>query len=91
VGVVIIKVFTISGKLIKIDDEDSRVVESHTWCLNRGKFNYGYYVMCGIRKGGTVRKLYLHRIIAKAGRGERVYFKNGDTLDCRRNNLRKNK
>lgn len=32
-------------------------------------------------------KDYLHRVIAKAPKGVAVRFRNGDSLDCRRENL----
>ena len=45
------------------------------------------YVICWTARPGR-RQEYLHRIVAKAGKGEWVDHANGDTLDNRPENLR---
>lgn len=73
-----------------VDDLDYYRVKDKRWCLNKGKMNLGYYAMYGVRVGSRVRKVYLHRMVANAGFGDRIEFINGNTLDCRRENLRMN-
>ena len=82
--------FTIDGQLCKVDNEDAYLIEELLWCLNKGKLNNSWYVMRGERIGRRVKKIYLHRLIAGAGKGDRVSFVSSDTLDCRKENLRIN-
>lgn len=84
------KTFLIKDKLIKIDDEDFHLVENYTWCLNKGNFNRGYYVIHSQRDGKRSFRIFLHRLIVKANPGDRVSFVNGNTLDLQKRNLRKN-
>lgn len=84
------KVFVINGKICKVNDEDAHFVDDHTWCLNKGKNNYTWYLMYGLRCEGRVFKKYLHRLVVNAKPGERVSFISTDTLDCRKENLRVN-
>jgi hypothetical protein len=84
------KVFVINGKLCKIDDEDAHFLEENSWCLTKGKQNYSWYIALGRRKGKYVQRKYLHRLVAKAVKGDRVAFVTSDTLDCRKDNLRLN-
>ena len=81
------KIFFVKGKLCRVDDIDARIVEDHSWCLNKGKLNYTWYLMYGQREGKKGRKVYLHRLITSAQKGDRVDFLSQDTLDCRRSNL----
>lgn len=84
------KVFVKNGKVCKVDNEDAHFIDEYTWCLNKGKLNYTWYLMYGLRVGNKVKKVYLHRLIAGARSGDRVSFVSTDTLDCRRQNLRLN-
>ena len=49
------------------------------------------YVVCRetVRVGNTSarKSTYLHRLIMSPGRAQRVRFKNGNPLDCRKENL----
>jgi len=85
-----LKVFLVDSKPVFVDDEDYCHVEDQSWCLNKGKYNRGYYAMYGVREGCRVRKVYLHRLVAGAVGNDRVKFINSNTLDCRKRNLRKN-
>ena len=84
------KTFLVYNKPVTVDDEEFYRVNNKNWCLNKGKMNNGFYVMYGVRNGNNVRKVYLHRLIAGAEPGDRIEFVNGNTLDCRKTNLRKN-
>lgn len=80
----------IREKLVKLDDDDHHLVGNYKWCLNKGKENIGYYVVRGERRGGKLQRIYLHRVIAQAYKGDKVTFINNDTLDMRKKNMRKN-
>lgn len=82
------KIFLINGKLCQVDEDDFfKYIEGRNWCLNKGKLNYTWYIMFGERIGAKVRKVYLHRLIAGAKKGDRVSFISSNTLDCRKCNL----
>lgn len=72
-----------SGKCALIDWEDLDRVCALKWSA------------CWIESGWYAKtwnhgqQVYLHRFIARAGRGEMVDHHNGDTLDCRKQNLRR--
>lgn len=61
-----------------IDPEDSHLLSGHSWSRH-GKYR---------RATINGRKVYLHRMIAGASRGQIVDHKNGDANDNRRINLR---
>ena len=84
------RVFLVGGKLCRVDDEYAHYVDDYSWCLNKGKYNYSWYAICGVRVGKKVKKIYLHRLVSGANPGDRVEFVGSDTLDCRRSNLRLN-
>jgi len=65
-----------------IDKADLVFVGQHKWYLAKAKKGL-YYARMTSRK-----KLYLHRLIVGACKGDIVDHINGDTLDCRRENLR---
>lgn len=72
------------GMFAKIDPEDGPLVGQYKWSANQttpGRF----YAQTKIN---SKINLYLHRLISGVGPGELVDHWNGDTLDCRRSNLR---
>jgi len=75
---------------VKVDDSDYDVVSKWKWCLNKGKYNRTYYAVRGIREGDKVVRVYMHRFVCQAKKGDTVTWANGDTLDVRKENLRKN-
>ena len=75
-----------SRKSAKIDKQDASLAEKG-WELHSNG-----YVICRetIRVSQTScrRCLYLHRVIMQPGRSQRVRFRDGDPLNCQRENLR---
>lgn len=72
------------GLMAKIDPEDGPLVGSYKWSANEtvpGRF----YAQADNPDG---RAVYLHRLIVDAPADVLVDHRNGDTLDCRRKNLR---
>jgi hypothetical protein len=70
------------GKFALIDEADAERVLSHKWraSLSNGKW---------YAKGWTAgREELLHRFILDAPKGTEVDHRNGDGLDCQRDNLR---
>jgi hypothetical protein len=84
-GAAAMKVFEIAfacGKAAICDEQDAATVGRHTWHFS---VNYrGGYAATKVGK----KTLYMHRLIAKARRGEIVDHINRDKLDNRRCNLR---
>lgn len=77
--------------MISFDEEDHKLIASHTWRLK--KSGDKLYVSTPIYLGKIDGKfkwkhVYLHRLIMSAGKGQYVDHKNGDTLDNRKENLR---
>lgn len=71
------------GKVALVDECDyARVCQFHWHAFFN---NRKWYVA---KKDALGRSEYLHRFILNAKPGEIVDHKNGDTFDCRRNNLR---
>lgn len=69
-----------------VDDRDAwaSAIDWHAQRVSTGKF---YAAKC-IRVDGKPRTYYLHRLLIAAPAGAEVDHRNGDTLDCRRENLR---
>lgn len=72
-----------------VDDEDYERVSAFVWHIMRPKKRKAYAASYRyISKGVYDNSLLLHRLILDAPKGTQVDHKNGDTLDCRRDNLR---
>lgn len=76
------------GQFAMVDDADYERVCAFKWHAHRKNKGRGFYAQTGYSAGGRQRSLLLHRFIMQAGRGEQVDHKNGNGLDCRRENLR---
>lgn len=69
------------GETALISDEDADRAREHSWALGgteRNPYAVGYF------DGG---QHYLHRWLTEAEEGQNVTFRNGNGLDCRRENL----
>lgn len=74
-----------NGAVAFLDDEDMPLVEGRSWYLHKSSGRE--YVASKTSVGGKRQVTFLHRLLAD-GERERVGFRNGNTLDCRRDNLR---
>lgn len=79
--------FIVGGHVVHVDEEDSHLFVGRAWrALEQtpGKF----YIQWTTRINGLSRSFYLHRMIMKAPKGIMVDHRDGDSLNCRRLNLR---
>lgn len=77
------------GKKAIIDAVDYSLLSEYKWCFNVSRKNMGY----ALRNSYPVDrkhpvKIYMHRILVGAKKGEIVDHINRNTLDNRRSNLR---
>lgn len=83
------------GHFAKVDANASPEVTSHLWSITINSSGGKLYAVRNLGKnegacagsGHVSKRLMLARVVAGAKEGESVEFKNGDTLDCRRDNL----
>lgn len=73
---------------LRIDAEDRWLVENFKWRKRSDGYVIRSVYLGWIDGGYRYKRIYLHRIIVKAGSGEIVDHINGDPLDNRRCNLR---
>lgn len=73
------------GCVAIIDDEDIPLVEGRKWYVH--KSGGQLYAASKVRKDGRAQVTFLHRLVAGATR-ERLTFRNSNTLDCRKLNLK---
>lgn len=74
------------GKFALIDEEDLPRIGNRPWQAEmRGDTLYATQRVC--RKGYT-KRIFLHRVVMDAPEGVQVDHVSGDTLDCRKRNLR---
>jgi hypothetical protein len=73
------------GKFAVIESEMSHVLAGRRWYAV--KIDRRFYAGCRNKQSGS--RIYMHRNIAGADRGEEVDHRNRDGLDNRRSNLRK--
>ena len=72
------------GSSVKVDDEDYEILSQWKWSANGN----GYAVR-GVHIGNRkYKKVYLHRQIMKAEKGQKIDHINGDCTDNRKENLR---
>ena len=72
------------GKFVLVDDGDFVWASQWRWYAN--KCNHGAFYACRCKRTRPYI-VYLHREILSATQGQKVLFRNGNTLDCRRQNL----
>ncbi len=75
------------NKFALVDDADFPLLADFKWCYRGERGKEGYAVRHA-KVDGKDRLLYLHRHLMQPPEGTEVVFRNGDTLDCRRENLR---
>lgn len=76
-----------NGKSMIIDDDDYGMVNKYSWNISiKDKNEYASAYLLGSGHRGT--RIYAHRLIMNAERGQHIDHKNGDGLDNRRGNLR---
>ena len=77
------------GQIALVDDDNFARVSQYHWCY-RGERNSGQgYAIRHDKDGKKYRTVYLHReIMGPVPPEHEVIFRNGDRLDCRRENLR---
>lgn len=74
-----------NGLVAHIDDDDLPLVEGRKWQAH--KAGGRTYAVSKVMRGGKTTVTYLQRAIWGEGR-EKISFRNGDSLDCRRANLK---
>jgi hypothetical protein len=74
------------GAVALVDEEDRRRVMELTWCLHRIAKGKTDYAKTRLPRYG--RFVLLHRFVIDAPSGVQVDHRNGNGLDCRRENLR---
>ena len=77
---------TNSDKVAIISAEDYERVSQYCWFLkHNGKG--GYYPARTVRLGKKFATIWLHRFIMQPTDGQDVHHRNGNRLNCRRDNL----
>lgn len=66
-----------------VDNEDYDLLSAHNWYA--AKRGYGFYA----QRVSKRKVIQIHRVVMNAQKGEEVDHINGNTLDNRKNNLRK--
>lgn len=74
------------GKVALVDDEDYPEVSRYRWYANR--YGRRWYAVRNIGRYPHQQAVLLHRFLASPPEGMQVDHKNGDGLDCRRENIR---
>lgn len=79
------KIDLTQGYTAIIDEKDAKRVREHSWAAHVDDGGEHVYACSTLGTGeGTV---YLHRFLTEPDEDEDVIFRNGDGLDCRRENL----
>ena len=81
------KILTIEGYQVIISPQDYKRVSALKWFSNRHR-EPKIYFKNGTLLNGKYKGIYLHRFILDAPTGIQVDHRDGDTLNCTRENLR---
>jgi hypothetical protein len=77
------------GQVAFVDDDDLKRVNEHLWHAKWNKDTQSFYARTSIRVAkGRQRTVELHRFIMHEPNGMWIIHRNGDALDCRKENLR---
>lgn len=71
--------------MIELDKEDQWLLNSYKWHIQKTTPMYAFRQFT---ENGELKRVYLHRVVAKADKGQFVDHINGNGLDCRKENLR---
>lgn len=74
------------GFVAIIDKEDYESVRQFKWRVTEA-YNDTFYATTWMRIKGKGRHVYLHRFLMQSPKNKKVSFNNGNSLDCRRENL----
>lgn len=74
------------GKVALVDDDDYERVSQHRWCTKKDRNTY-YATRCVYISGKETTQA-LHRFILNAPPKTQIDHRNGNGLDCRKENLR---
>lgn len=87
----VVRVPLTHGLFALVSDEDAALVERYAWHVApRGRITITHYAVANIPHEGVKRvKVYMHRLILAAQRGEFVDHIDHDGLNNQRDNLRK--
>ena len=70
-----------------VDKEDYKKLAQHKWCVLIPRSGKPYAYRQGYKSTVGQIPMYMARIIAKAKKREVIHFKNGNSLDYRKENL----
>ena len=77
-----------NGYVLILDEEDSKILANKKWFAQK-PYNGKYaYAASSFKVNGKYKILYFHRLVMNAPKGKFVDHINGNTLDCRKENLR---
>ena len=77
---------TNSEQMIIVSDTDYERIMQHRWMLKHNGHG-GYYVARSVRRKSHVITIHLHRFIMQPDDGYDVHHRDGNKLDCSRENL----
>jgi hypothetical protein len=76
------------GQVAVVDDADHPLLAGFRWPYRAERNGRQGYAVRHVKAGGKDWLSYLHREIMQPPPGHEVIFRNGDRLDCRRENLK---
>lgn len=82
------KITLTHDKYAYVDDEDYNLVKNYAWTASSSR-NIRYYARTFIKsKEGKKTSLFLqHLIVGTSPAGKRLFFKDGNSLNCQKSNL----
>ncbi len=80
------KITLTQNRFALLDDDDYERVKHISWFIQNSSNRY--YVRAFIEEDGIKKSLFLqHLILGKAPKGTRLFFKDGNSLNCQKSNL----